>query len=135
MARDGSITLNLKPTGDNLIPYLDARVKEIKKAGVYTDRTKYIQMLIMQDRERHLNNDTTSAKISQITDMLQTLNEKKLNNVYDIICDVSEVHMSTVSREERNKVYLDKLDKSFEQLKNGEVVVKTMDELRAMENE
>lgn len=35
----------------------------------------------------------------------------------------------------RNAEYLDKIDKSLEQLKQGKVVVKTMEELEAMENE
>lgn len=36
---------------------------------------------------------------------------------------------------EQNAEYLSMLDKSFTQLKNGEVVVKSMEELRAMEND
>lgn len=36
-------------------------------------------------------------------------------------------------RLKKNAEYLEKLDRSFEQLKNGDVVHKTMEELRAME--
>ncbi len=38
-------------------------------------------------------------------------------------------------REQANAQYLSMLEKSFEQLEKGDVVVKTMDELRAMEND
>ena len=39
------------------------------------------------------------------------------------------------AKAEHNAEYLSMLDKSFTQLKNGEVVVKSMEELRAMEND
>ena len=38
-------------------------------------------------------------------------------------------------KEKQNEQYLAMLDRSYEQLENGEVVVKSMDELRAMEND
>ena len=40
-----------------------------------------------------------------------------------------------LEKAERNAAYLHRLDESFEQLKRGEVVIKTMDELRAMESD
>ncbi len=38
-------------------------------------------------------------------------------------------------KEKQNEQYLAMLDRSYEQLEKGEVVVKSMDELRAMEND
>lgn len=48
---------------------------------------------------------------------------------------ISEKEYNELQKAKRNAEYLAMLDKSREQLENGDVVVKTMDELRAMENE
>lgn len=40
-----------------------------------------------------------------------------------------------IMRTARNAEYMDKIDKSLEQLKQGKVVVKTIEELETMENE
>ena len=46
---------------------------------------------------------------------------------------LSERRFRELEKAERNAAYLRRLDESFEQLKTGHVVIKTMDELRAME--
>lgn len=38
------------------------------------------------------------------------------------------------SNSEQNAEYIEMLDRSFAQLKNGDVIIKSMEELRAMEN-
>ncbi len=48
---------------------------------------------------------------------------------------ISEKEYNELQKAKRNAEYLAMLDKSHGQLENGDVVVKTMDELRAMENE
>lgn len=48
---------------------------------------------------------------------------------------VSEQEYNELQKAKRNAEYLAKLDRSFEQLERGEVIVKSMDELEAMENE
>lgn len=48
---------------------------------------------------------------------------------------ISEKEYNELQKAKRNAEYLAMLDKSREQLENGDVFVKTMDELRAMENE
>ena len=45
---------------------------------------------------------------------------------------ISEQEYNELQREKRNAEYLAKLDKSFEQLKKGEVVIKSMEELESM---
>lgn len=45
---------------------------------------------------------------------------------------ISEQEYNELQREKRNAEYLAKLDRSFEQLKKGEVVIKAMEELEAM---
>ena len=45
---------------------------------------------------------------------------------------ISEQEYNDLQKAKRNAEYLAKLDKSFEQLKHGEVVIKSMDELEAM---
>ena len=46
---------------------------------------------------------------------------------------LSEKRFRELEKAERNAAYLQRLDESFEQLRAGNVVVKTMDELRALE--
>lgn len=48
---------------------------------------------------------------------------------------ISEQEYNELQRAKRNAEYLAKLDRSFEQLKNGEVIVKSMEELERMANE
>lgn len=48
---------------------------------------------------------------------------------------VSEQEYNELQKAKRNAEYLAKLDRSFEQLERGEVIVKSMDELEAMANE
>lgn len=43
-------------------------------------------------------------------------------------------NQAQMEKMEKNLEYLSMLDKSYDQLKKGEVVVKSMEELRAMEN-
>ena len=45
---------------------------------------------------------------------------------------ISEQEYNELQREKRNAEYLAKLDRSFEQLKKGEVVIKAMEELESM---
>jgi hypothetical protein len=47
---------------------------------------------------------------------------------------LSEIDDSKLERAERNAEYLEKLDRSFRQLEEGRVVVKTMEELEADES-
>ncbi len=46
---------------------------------------------------------------------------------------LSEARYNELMKRQRNAEYLEKLEQSFRQLENGEVVHKTMKELRAME--
>ena len=46
---------------------------------------------------------------------------------------ISEAEYNELSKAKRNAEYLAKLDRAEEQIKNGQVVVKTMKELQAME--
>ena len=46
---------------------------------------------------------------------------------------ISEKEYNELQKAKRNEEYLKMLDKSYAQLETGEVVVKTMEELRAME--
>lgn len=48
---------------------------------------------------------------------------------------VSEQEYNELQKVKRNAEYLEKLDKSLEQLKHGEVVVKSMEELERMADE
>lgn len=48
---------------------------------------------------------------------------------------VSEQEYNELQKAKRNVEYLEKLDKSLEQLKHGEVVVKSMEELERMADE
>lgn len=48
---------------------------------------------------------------------------------------ISESEYNELQKAKRNAEYLIHLDKSMEQLKNGQVVVKTMKELEFLENE
>ena len=48
---------------------------------------------------------------------------------------ISEKEYNDLQKAKRNAEYLTHLDHSYEQLKNGEVIVKSMDELERMENE
>lgn len=48
---------------------------------------------------------------------------------------VSEQEYNELQKAKRNAEYLAKLDRSFEQLERGDVIVKSMDELEAMANE
>lgn len=47
---------------------------------------------------------------------------------------ISEAEYNELSKAKRNAEYLAKLERAGEQIKNGQVVVKTMEELRAMED-
>ena len=47
---------------------------------------------------------------------------------------ISEAEYNALQKAKRNAEYLDMLNKSDEELKAGKVVVKTMEELEAMEN-
>lgn len=47
---------------------------------------------------------------------------------------ISEAEYNTLQKAKRNAEYLAMLDKSDKELKTGKVVVKTMEELEAMEN-
>lgn len=47
---------------------------------------------------------------------------------------INEAEYNALQKAKRNAEYLDMLDKSDEELKAGKVVVKTMEELEAMEN-
>lgn len=46
---------------------------------------------------------------------------------------ISEAEYNELSKAKKNAEYLAKLNKADEQIKNGQVVTKTMDELLAME--
>lgn len=48
---------------------------------------------------------------------------------------ISENEYNELQKAKRNAEYLAKLDRSFDQLAHGEVVVKSMDELEQMANE
>lgn len=48
---------------------------------------------------------------------------------------VSESEYNDLQKAKRNKEYLEKLDTSFEQAKNGETISFSLEELRAMESE
>ena len=48
---------------------------------------------------------------------------------------VSEKEYNEMAKEKRNEEYLKKLDHSFAQLEQGEVIHKSLDELRAMIDE
>lgn len=48
---------------------------------------------------------------------------------------VSEAEYNDLQKAKRNAEYLAMIDRSFAQLERGEVVNKTMEELRSMENE
>lgn len=48
---------------------------------------------------------------------------------------ISEKEYNDLQKAKRNAEYLTHLDHSYEQLKNGDVIVKSMDELERMENE
>lgn len=48
---------------------------------------------------------------------------------------ISETEYNELQKAKRNEEYLRKLDKSFSQLKSGEVIVKSIKELERMENE
>lgn len=48
---------------------------------------------------------------------------------------ISQREYEDLQKAKRNAEYLAMLDKSFAELENGEVVVKNMEELRAMERE
>ena len=134
MSRAGSITLDLTPKGDDLRQYLDTRVEEIKGiTGVDTNVTKYIQGLIKADREKRINKDTDESKKHIIIDLLDTLDAQRLDTIYHVALDISDVYALQKTKEERNQAYLDKLDKSYDELANGDVIIKSMTELRAME--
>lgn len=47
---------------------------------------------------------------------------------------ISESEYNELAKAKRNAEYLKKLNKADEQIKNGQVVTKTMDELLSMEN-
>lgn len=53
----------------------------------------------------------------------------------EIIYMINEAEYNELQKAKRNFEYLSKLDKRIERLNNGEGVHKTMEELRAMENE
>lgn len=69
----------------------------------------------------------------QVTDKGETLivTRKDEKNVVLISLEEYNALLKTV----RNAEYLAKLDKSIEQIKQGRVIEKTMEELEAMENE
>ena len=48
---------------------------------------------------------------------------------------LSEAKYNELMKRQRNAEYLEKLERSFQELASGEVVHKTMTELRAMEHE
>lgn len=48
---------------------------------------------------------------------------------------LSETEFNELQKAKRNAAYLEKLDRSFEQLAHGEVVMKSMDELEQMADE
>lgn len=48
---------------------------------------------------------------------------------------VSEQEYNELQKAKNNEEYLAKLDRSFDQLNRGEVIVKSMEELEAMANE
>lgn len=48
---------------------------------------------------------------------------------------ISESEYNDLQKTKRNAEYLAMLDRSYEQLEHGEIIHKTMEELRAMENE
>ena len=48
---------------------------------------------------------------------------------------LSEAKYNELMKRQRNAEYLEKLERSFQELASGEVVYKTMTELRAMEHE
>ena len=48
---------------------------------------------------------------------------------------ISENQYNDFLKAKKNAEYLSKLDRSFEQLRNGEVIVKSMDELERMADE
>ena len=56
-----------------------------------------------------------------------------VGNGTDCAVFMSEKRFRELEKAERNAAYLRRLDESFEQLKTGNVVVKTIDELSAME--
>lgn len=55
------------------------------------------------------------------------------NPAEENIVILSEREYNKMAKAKRNAEYLAKLDRAEEQVKNGQVVVKTMDELLAME--
>lgn len=46
---------------------------------------------------------------------------------------ISEAEYNDLTKARKNAEYLDKLNRADEQIKNGQVITKTMDELLAME--
>lgn len=56
---------------------------------------------------------------------------KNNENVYVI----SQAEYEELQRAKRNAEYLARLDKSFEQLEQGKIITKTLDELEAMADE
>ena len=66
--------------------------------------------------------------------------EQKLRMIpekdFDFVSQFLDLLLKNANAEKnaQNIEYLNMLDKSFSQLENGDVVVKSMDELRAMEN-
>ena len=70
--------------------------------------------------------------------VISTLTDKGMdvrNNFKEWCNKVSEQEYNELQKAKRNAEYLAKLDRSFEQLERGEVIVKSMEELETMVNE
>ncbi len=69
----------------------------------------------------------------RVTDEYETVIVTRKDEKNVVIISLEE--WNALQKAARNAEYLDKIDRSLEQAKQGKVVVKTLEELEAMENE
>lgn len=69
----------------------------------------------------------------RVTDECETVIVTRKDEKNVVIISLEE--WNALQKAARNAEYLDKIDRSLEQAKQGKVVVKTLEELEAMENE
>lgn len=69
----------------------------------------------------------------RVTDECETVIVTRKDEKNVVIISLEE--WNALQKAARNAEYLDKIDRSLEQAKQGKVIVKTLEELEAMENE
>lgn len=77
--------------------------------------------------------DNLKSYCDKVTDKGETLIVTRKDEKNVVVISLDEYN--SIQKRLRNAGYMDKIDKSIEQLRQGRVVVKTMEELEAMENE